>query len=45
MGTFSKVFAIGFAMIAALVWCGLICTAVSELFRRKPLEDARRQDR
>jgi small neutral amino acid transporter SnatA (MarC family) len=38
MGTYSKVFAIGFALFAALGGCALIYIAFGELFRRKPKE-------
>jgi hypothetical protein len=38
MGKFSTVFAIGFALFAALGGSALIYIAFSELFRRKPME-------
>jgi hypothetical protein len=38
MVTFSKVLAIGFALFAALGGCALIYIALSELFRRRPME-------
>ena len=41
MGTFSKVFAIGFALTAALGGSVLIHAAFSDLSQRKPMEDGR----
>ena len=36
MGTFTKVLAVGFMLIAALGGCFLLYNALSELFRRRP---------